>query len=62
MLLRRVTSQIELVGAPRFELWVGEAGAVMAGLASDGVGGFMDALGIQLMKRLRRLEIAVSCL
>ena len=61
MLSRRVTSRIELVGAPRFDLRAGGAVAVMAGLAGDGVGGFMNTLGIQLFKRSRSLEMEVRC-
>ena len=61
MLLRRVPSQIELVGALRFDLWAGGEGGVMAGLSGDGFGGFMDALVIHLFKRSPRLEMVVSC-
>ena len=61
MLSWRVSSHIELVGAPKFDLWAGGAGAVMAGLAGDNVGGFIDALGIQLLKRSCSLEMLVSC-
>ena len=55
MLSRRVPSWIELVGAPRFDLWAGGVGDEMAGMAGDGVGGFMGALGIQLLKRFAQL-------
>ena len=43
MLSRRVPSRIELVGAPRFDLWAGGVGDAMSGMAGDGVGGFMYA-------------------
>ena len=62
MLSWHVPSRIELIFAPRFDLWDGGAGAVMAVLAEDGVGGFMDDLGIQLLKRSHSLEMTVSCL
>ena len=61
MLLRRAPSGIELIGAMRFAVGAGGAGDLMVGGAGDSVGGYMDALGIQLLKRSRRLEMAVSC-
>ena len=61
MILRLVPSCIELVGALRFYLWSGGAGDVMASMTGDGVGGFMDALGIQFLKRSRSLEMVVIC-
>ena len=61
MLLRRVPSRIEMVGSTRFATGDGGAGYLMVGGDGDGVGGFMDALGIQLLKRSRSLEMAVRC-
>ena len=58
---RRVPSQIELLGATHFSAGAGGAGDLMVGGAGEGVGSFMDALGIQLLKRSRSLEMAVSC-
>ena len=52
-------SRIELVGALRFDLWDGGEGALMAGLAGDGDGEFMDSLRIQLLKSSCSLEMAV---
>ena len=43
MLLQRVPSRIELTGAARFS--VGGGGLVVSG-AVDGIGGFMNTLGI----------------
>ena len=40
---------------------MGGAGAVMAGMVGDSVGGFMDALGIHLLKRSCSLEMVVRC-
>ena len=57
MLYRRVPSWIELVVSQRFGLWAGGAEAVMVGMAGDSVGGFVDSLGIQLLKRSCILEM-----
>ena len=62
MIFRRVPSYIELLGAPLFDLWAGGEEAVIVSMAGDGVGGFMDDLGIQFLKRSRSLEMVVSCL
>ena len=61
MLLRRAPSRIELAGSTRIAVGDGGAGSLMVGGDGNGVGGSMDDLGIQLLKRSRRLEMAVSC-
>ena len=60
MLPLRVPSWIELAGVTRFSVGDGGAGDLMVRGYGDSVGGFMYALGIQLLKRLRSLEMAVS--
>ena len=61
MLPRRVPSRIELAGATRFSVGARGAGGFMVERDGVGVGGFMDTLRIQLLKRLHSLEMAVSC-
>ena len=61
MLLRSAPSLIELEGATRFSVGEGGAGNLMVGGAGGSVGGSMDTLGIQLLKRSRSLDMEVIC-